>query len=365
MALLQKLNAMRRRLMYHLTRNVGKQNENKVLFQDKSEIKTILVTRPNHRLGNLLLITPLLQELENNFPDSKIDVFLKGNLGPIVLKEYKNVRNIISLPKNHFKKLPAYLYTWIKLSTQKYDLVINAVPESSSGKLSTKLCRGKYKIFGDENDKKTEPQQHIAKLPVFNFRNFIRGNQIGLDFAVPTLNLKLTSAEVDNGKAILREIVKNDKKTIAIFTYATGTKCYKKNWWMEFYTALQNRFPGYNIIEILPKENVSQIDFAAATFYSRDLREIAGLLANTAVFIGADSGMMHLAVAAQIPVAGLFSVTDCNKYKPYGGRNIAINTNKTSILTGIKQIAHILEEDDKKNNLIHYFPIFNSNLKPA
>ena len=33
----------------------------------KAEIKRILICRPNHRLGNLLLLTPLLQEVIETF----------------------------------------------------------------------------------------------------------------------------------------------------------------------------------------------------------------------------------------------------------------------------------------------------------
>ena len=53
-----------------------------------------------------------------------------------------------------------------------------------------------------------------------------------------------------------------NKKTILIFTYATGSKCYSKDWWNSFYEKLKFRYnDSYNILEILPVENVSQIDF--------------------------------------------------------------------------------------------------------
>jgi hypothetical protein len=41
-----------------------------------------------------------------------------------------------------------------------------------------------------------------------------------------------------------------------------------------FFAALLQEFPDYNIIEILPVENVSQIEFKSPTFYSKDIREI-------------------------------------------------------------------------------------------
>jgi muconolactone delta-isomerase len=67
--------------------------------------------------------------------------------------------------------------------------------------------------------------------------------------------------------------------------------------------SLKAEYSNYNIIEVLPVENVSQIGFKAPTFYSKDVREIGALMANTEVFI--DSGIMHLASASKVST-GLF-----------------------------------------------------------
>ena len=94
---------------------------------------------------------------------------------------------------------------------------------------------------------------------------------------------------------------------------------------MKFYERLQSEYADYNIIEILPVENVSQISFLAPSFYSKDLREIGGLIANAEVFIGADSGMMHLASAAKTPTIGLFQKTNTRIYEPYNPGSLGIN----------------------------------------
>lgn len=344
MAKLKKINKFRKKITQALTQGIG-QTETEPLEISPEKIKTILVIRPNHRLGNLLLITPLLQELENNFPQAKIDVFLKGGLGPIVLKEYPNIDHIISLPKDHFRQLPNYISTWFELRKKKYDLVINAVPHSSSGKISTKLTKSDFKIFGDEINNYnfiTENYQHIAKLPVCYLRKSLSNNLDTYRSEIPSLDLKLTPEEIESGRKTRIQLLKSSQKAISIFTYATGEKCYSKEWWKAFYRALNVEFPEYLILEILPKENVSQIDFEAPTFYSCDLREICSVLANTSAFIGADSGMMHLAVAAKIPVMGLFSVTNSEKYQPYGNKNCAVQTDQTPIPEMIVQLKEML-----------------------
>lgn len=334
MSIIKEINGFRRWLTHSLTGGIGNKNVNQSSLPLNGSIQSILVTRPNHRLGNLLLITPLLQELENLFPHAKIDVFLKGGLGPIILKEYKNINEIIALPKDHFNALPAYLATWLKLREKEYDLVINAAPDSSSGRLSTKLSHAVYKLYGENEyhcQTGAENYDHIAKLPVCFLRDAVFRKQPTPPTQIPPLSLKMSKEEIEKGKGQMENIIGSQKKVLAIFTYATGEKCHSKSWWKKFYTSLKAAFPEYVILEILPKENISQIDFEAPTYYSKDLREICGLLANTTAFVGADSGMMHLAVASGTPVIGLFNVTNPKKYCPYGGKNVAINTTQTPI----------------------------------
>jgi ADP-heptose:LPS heptosyltransferase len=347
MSVLEKVNKFRRILTHSLTKNIGRTlrlNNNSI--PDASTIKRVLVSRPNHRLGNLLLITPLVQDVINTFPNAKIDLFVKGGLAPIVFENYKNINHIIELPKKPFQNLAAYFNVWIKLKSQKYDIVVNVNNNSSSGRLSTQFADAKYKFFG-EIDLSLQntylDYEHIAKNPVYEFRNFL--TKLGLpknEKPIPLLDLKLSPLEMNKGKDIVQKLVTTDKKTISIFTYATSDKCYSEDWWTTFYDRLTVEFADYNIIEILPFENVSQINFKAPTFYSKDIREIGAVIANTELFIGADSGIMHLASSALTPTVGLFSRSNINGYLPYGNRSKAINTNNGDIDDWIELINTVL-----------------------
>ena len=294
------------------------------------DIRSILICRPNKRLGNLLLMTPLVQELERLFPDCTIDFFVAGGLAPIIFENDPHVRKIFRLPSKPFKNLFPYLGVWFSLRKSHYDLAINVIEYSSSGKISTLVSRATYKLLTDETESisRNHPDYHHAgKYPVYALRNYLA--HLGIpesDAPVPSLELKLTSAEMEAGKKIIRDIFPNEKETIGIFTFATGLKCYPPSWWEPFYARLKNEYPEYNILEILPKENVSQIGFEAPTFYSLDVREICAVMANLRVFIGADSGMMHLASASGTPTIGLFSVTDEKVYGPYGNGSAAVRT---------------------------------------
>lgn len=344
---LKRINAYRRKIMSALTENIGNSHINTIIKPDTNiEIRKILIIRPNHRLGNMILTTPLIQEVINTFPDSEIDILAKGNIAPIVFSNYTNINNFILLPRKPFNQLIKYCLVWLKVKNRKYDLVINAVKGSSSGKLLTKIANSKYKVFGEIEKNRinnTSDSYHMAKNPIYNLRNYISILGFKRTYnSIASLDLKLSKRELIRGTKILKDIVKNHKKTISIFTYATGSKCYSKSWWNTFYGQLKTNFKDYNIVEILPVEYVSQLDFKAQTFYSKDIREIGSVIANTELFIGADCGIMHLASATKTPTVGLFSKTNINKYKPYNNSSLAINTKTTCIDDCIKAISKIL-----------------------
>ncbi|MFK7833451.1 MAG: glycosyltransferase family 9 protein [Winogradskyella sp.] len=334
--LLKKLDDYRKVIMPKITDNIGKSHyHKKVKGTKKTVIKNVLICRPNQRLGNLVLLTPLLQDVVATFPEAQIDLIVKGGLAPIVFKEYQNVNDIRILPRKPFKEKRNYLKIFFSVKTKKYDLVINGDKGSSSGKILTYLANAKYKIFGTlEPDLHFEDYRHMAKNSVYNFRQYMK--LIGHDVpetTMPNLDIKLTDIEKANGAKVLNALLEDtEKPTIGIFTFATGAKLYPKSWWQDCYTKLKSQYEDrFNIIEILPKENVSQIDFAATSYYSDDVREIAAVAGQMKLLIVADSGIMHLSSASKATTLGLFSVTDMTKYGPYNGLSQPVNTNDTSI----------------------------------
>lgn len=326
----KKINAARRSLMRGLTKNVGKSNAVSKQSQD-IKIKRILISRPNHRLGNLLLLTPLVQEVISTFPDSRIDLFVKGGVTPVIYKNYENIDTYIQLPKKPFSNLGKYIKGWFQLKFRKYDLAINSNPGSSSGRLSILATNATYKFFGDHDDElasKYSDYNHDAKKTIYNLRKFL--TELGFPentSKIPSLKIILDDEELEKGKQDLHKIVQNDKKTICLFTNATGAKIYSEEWWNTFYDKLKTAFPDYNIIELLPVENISKLNFKIPNFYSTDIREMGGFLANCTLFIAADNGVMHLASSVNVPTIGLFQVTEQTVYEPYNDKSFSINTN--------------------------------------
>jgi heptosyltransferase III len=69
-------------LLYSLTKHIKGKT---VQFDSVDDILQrpirVLISRPNSRLGNLLMVTPLVQEIERLLPNAKIDLFVRGGVG--------------------------------------------------------------------------------------------------------------------------------------------------------------------------------------------------------------------------------------------------------------------------------------------
>lgn len=297
---------------------------------NNDEVKKILVCRPNHKLRNLLLLSPLVQELEFTFPNSEIDLLVNESCASKLYQNYENVNQIIEFPQRPFNNPIKYIKTFIKLRNKKYDLAINAVKESCSGRIFTSISKAKFKFIEHKNSDKKEI--HLAKEVIYSLREFLSTIGVKENDAIPAnLDLRLANDELIQGGISVYEIVQNAQPTICLFTYTTNTKYYTKNWWFNLYEYLKIAFPNENIIEILPEENASQIGFKAPTLYSNDIRELTAIIANTDVFIGDDNGVMHLASASLTPTIGLFTDTELEKYKPYNEGSAAVRVNELKI----------------------------------
>ena len=216
------------------------------LYSRPSKLKNIFHISTDKKINRINLF--------DLFNFSKIDILIRGDyLAPIVFGKYEKINNYLPLPRKPFNSLIKYASLWGKVKVKEYDLVINAVEGSSSGRLLTKLSRAEYKVFGGTSEETPigfKHRKHIALGPIYDLRYFLRNIREFNDKNIPLLDIKLTNEEKSKGKLALKKIVKTDKPVIGIFTFATGTKCYSTEFWDEFYTKLKAKFTAYQILEI-------------------------------------------------------------------------------------------------------------------
>jgi len=88
--------------------------------------------------------------------------------------------------------------------------------------------------------------------------------------------------------------------------------------------AATERAPVQPVLDALPSDRV--IDLVGAV----DLPTAAACLRRCALFVGNDSGLMHLAAAAGTPTLGLFGPSPANRYGPWGGHAAYVRTPASS-----------------------------------
>jgi|SRR5215469_15525128 len=84
--------------------------------------------------------------------------------------------------------------------------------------------------------------------------------------------------------------------------------------------AAHERAQAAPVIAALPRERV--IDLVGKL----DLLTAAAILRNAALFVGNDTGLMHLAAAAGAPTLGLFGPSNVKEYAPWGPRAAFVQT---------------------------------------
>lgn len=302
-------------------------------------IHRILICRATKTLGETLLLTPLLREIEARFPGAEVDIVSGCGAAPAVFAGYAQVRRVSVLPKSLAKAPLRYWRVLKELRAAKYDLAIDPYLFSNSDRLLVRTSQARFRI-GFDGPKKSghlthaiaEPQdeQHAAKLPVYLLRKTMGVGGASATWTYPNLDLGLSAAERDRGRETLRAIAAtgttpSPRGVIGIYAFATGVKNYPREWWERLLAVLAARFPDHAIVEIVPGFGRSLLGDAYPAYFSSDIRKLAGVLANLSVYVSADCGIMHLAAASGAPTIGIFSVTDIPGWSVYGEHNHTID----------------------------------------
>jgi ADP-heptose:LPS heptosyltransferase len=287
-------------------------------------IQRILICRPNHRLGNTLLLTPLMVEIERRFPGAEVDVLSAGPAAPAIFRGFDIVGECTTLDRRAARRPLATFLALRKLRSRRYDLVIDAAAGSSSGRIVSSMARARFQLRTDAMP--TERLgTHLAARPVHALR-WALGAPVGLN--VPPLDIRLTDAERRSGDdalaRVVRELDERGLPIIAIFPNATGAKRLPANWWCEFTNELLSRTGRACVVELVSAEGESRLGGGYATYYTSDPRKLAAFIDAAGTYISADCGVMHLAAATSATTIGIFGPTDPARYAPYGRNNAGI-----------------------------------------
>ena len=90
-------------------------------------ILKVLISRPNVRLGNTLMLTPLIRELQQRLPDARVDILTACQDSDRIFCGFDNVDSIIQLPR-HGARHPLRFLKKLKEIAKGYDLALAPCP---------------------------------------------------------------------------------------------------------------------------------------------------------------------------------------------------------------------------------------------
>jgi len=265
----------------------------------------ILVIRPD-AIGDCVLITPALAALKNKFPDAKITVLVKELTRDVFLNN-PNVGEIItderSIKKNKFD-LSVHFYNEFHYAWLAYRLGI----KHRLGDTSKPLLSWLYNIRTFQNWRDITKHEVTQNLALLKPLGIVPPDDPKLElFVDQESRIKIDKILADHG-------VSAEDKIIGLHL-STGLS--NKAWLPERFGEVARHFTarGYKIVasgQATDKQLIAEAQKAAQNKIidlstKTSLRELIALTSRYTLFIGVDTGPLHIAAALNVPVVAIFT----------------------------------------------------------
>jgi len=260
----------------------------------------------SNRLGDAILSTGLLDHLVRTHPDARFTVAC-GPVAEGVFARMPNRERTIVLDKRRYRlHWPAL---WFATATTLWDLVVDIRGSAFAWMVPTRRRAVMRRRTGPK----------VAQLAAV------------LRVDPPPLPVAWTAPQ-DQARAAA--LLPTDRPVVALAPTANWLpKTWPSERFFELFEALrEGPLPGA-IAAIFAGPGDAERDMAAPLLRSLpgaidltgrlSVPEAAACLARVSLFVGNDSGLMHLAAAAGAPTLGLFGPTDPSEYAPSGRRAAA------------------------------------------
>jgi len=259
-------------------------------------------------IGDTILSSGVFDFLAREYSKAKF-TFVIGPTAVPLLKNFNRTERVITIKKRKFN------FHWIEILKECFGLKWDIVVDFRSSLLSYFLNKRKTYIFKKNND-----LHHVKQL----------NDSFGFDCS--KLNIYTSLNEE-------KEVEKLTNKQNIYFVIFPGGNWSPKIWPVKNFNTLLKKISSNhkNIKYILVGSNIER-----NLYYNKLVNEInnelivdlfgatltltAAYMKKSNLFIGNDSGLMHLATACKLQTIALFGPTNDIVYGPWGERNIVIRT---------------------------------------
>ena len=299
--------------------------------------KNILIVKLS-AIGDVVHALPVAHSLKKNYPEARITWVVEKPAYDL-LTNNPDIDEIIIFDKPKFKTLaglfrhaPEFVSL---LRGKKFDLALDLQGLFKSGMIS--FLSGAKSRFVYENTR--EGSQFLSTRIAGEYQkahvvdrclDVVRG--LGCQVDEPVFTLNVTEAEADLTIRIARQANLDLEKSYVVF--ALGANWPNKIWPYEHFAALSDRLYDANIIPVMvggkgekvlaelitAMTKIPPIDLTGKT----TLKQLAYVIQKASVFVGGDTGPMHLSAAIGTPTVALMGPTDIIRNGPYRQQTSAI-----------------------------------------
>lgn len=317
---------------------------------DPSAIERILIVRLS-AMGDVIHTLPAVRALRDAFPQAMIDWLIEERWAELLCAPQASRRGprsphrplvdwVHTVNLRHWKKSLFTLPTgqqiarvWNDIRSARYDIAVDLQGAMRSAILAR--WSGAQVVWGAAEPRESPASLWYSRSVVTCGAHVIEQN-LSLVEAITHRRLKMPRPELpQDSKAenrVAEFLAEPGLCRFAILNPGAGWGA--KRWPVERYGSVAkhlaaNRVPC--VINYGPgEEDLAHAAEAASEGAAKPLKcsitELIALTRRASLFIGGDTGPMHLAAALQIPVVAIFGPTDPARNGPYGIRSIVLRS---------------------------------------
>lgn len=327
--------------------------------------KRILVIKPSS-LGDVIHALPLIHALKRRFPSSHVGWVLQRNLRSL-LEADQHIDEIIPIEIPSTSEPSARIGTYFdafiatigsmrslrkKFRDDPYDVILDLHASLRSGLISIMNPRGFRIGFANAKELNTffqsrlvhdSPDKPHAVDKILGFADFLELTVDSADF-----ELFIGASAINEARLFMDESGIDGVERIVYANPATrwATKFWNKRAWAELADRLINELNAKVIFGGGPSEIDYVFEIVALmkqepVIAAGRLTPIgaAALIKASDIYVGVDSGPMHIAAFVGTPVIAIFGPTDPEKVGPYGPGNVVVRVENLSCLGCRKSVC--------------------------
>jgi ADP-heptose:LPS heptosyltransferase len=300
-------------------------------------------------IGDFVLFLPALKELSRALAGSKVTLLVSRESEDLA-RQFTRVDEVISLDRRRYRRSFLYRLRLIRLLRKRhFSVAINPVYSREPSTDELLCCCGaqeRIACSGDVNNipasLKQRNNRHCTRIipsrsgiitEVERNREFVErltGRDLSIEESLPRITLSETQINAAR-QLLLREGV--DPEVEKLVMIAPGASHEIKMWPAERFAALANRIADTYKACILicgaPSDRetqeavASRVSAPVVRLVGRtDLAQLAAIAKHCALYIGNDSGPLHLAAAVGTPTLCILGGGHFGRFYPYGDRQL-------------------------------------------